>query len=424
MRNFNVKKYVKLFICLTLIICFISGCYNNPTKKSSTSSDAVNNFLEENHASVDISKDNHNNGFSIMDSDIKKNNVILTGEGHAVAKNYEVKLALLKHLNQKDKISYLLAEIGYSSSCYINEYLESGDESKLKLVYNNVPRTFSWSKDEYNSWIELRKYNLTVPENQRIKVIGIDIEQQIKTAYAYLNSILPSNSPPNEIRPAIEQFTNSYNLKNDNALIASIENLQSDIKSKSHIYNSYFGSKYFDFSIVVDNIVNFKNTKTSSESNFDNIREPLIYSNFKRIYSHFPTKKYFGEFGMEHVYQRSPTSSYTNESGTRFAMYLNSNDSPVKGKVLSIAYGYEDCYYMNVVQNYTESKAGSPISNSFILDKYSKTDITIFKLNGNNSPFNSETYFVKEFNGGYTTDYFKYIIFIKNSKGTIPLGKL
>lgn len=125
---------------------------------------------------------------------------------------------------------------------------------------------------------------------------------------------------------------------------------------------------------------------------------------------------------MEHVYQKTCSSYLGNK--TRFAMYLNSSALPLKGKVLSIAYGYENCTYMTSGQNYGESLADPVISDIDILDRFSKTNITVFKLNGANLPFSSKTYFVKGLNGGCTTNYFQYLILIKNSKGTIPLGKL
>lgn len=424
MRYIKLQKHITLFFSILLIACITSGCASNPTFTASTPEDEINNFLKQNHSNLDLSKKNHNNGFNIMDSDIDKASVILAGEAHAIATNYTLKLALLKYLNEKHNVRCLLGEMGYSQSCYINEYLELGDESKLKLVYNDLEGTSSWSKEDYDFWIELRKYNLTLPESERIKVIGIDIEHQVIPACEYLNSILPSTTPPKEIQSAIKSYTDSYNLRmSETIIINAIENLQSDTKAKPDIYRRYLGSKYFDFSIVLDNIVNSLNKYASSTiADSNKIRESSIYSNFKRVYSHFPNEKYFGQFGMEHVYQRA-CSSYMGDE-PRFAMYLNSSDSPVKGKVLSIAYGYDNCLYMNKQQNYDGVPADSVINDISILNNYSKTDTTVFKLNGDNSPFSSKTYFVKDPNGGYTTDYFQYIILIRNSKSTLPLGRL
>lgn len=422
MWNLKLKKYITLFICIILMIGVTSGCSNNLITKTNTPYDEINNFLEQNYASVDINKENYGNGFSIMDSDIDKSKIILAGEAHAISANYKLRLALLKHLNQKDNVRYLLAETGYSSSCYINDYLKSGDEAKLKLVYNNLEGTSNWNKESYNFWIKLRNYNLTLIESQRIKVIGIDIEHQTTTACEYLDSILPNNDPPKEIQLTIEKFTYSYNLKDGDAVAKAVKDLQSDINATPTIYNKYLGSNYFDFSIVVDNIINALNVYASNGENSNKIRELSIYSNFKRIYSHFPVGKYFGQFGMNHVYQKTCSSFMGTQ--TRFAMYLNSGDSPVNGKVLSIAYGYENCTYITTTKNSIENGADAIINDINILDKCSKTDITLFKLNGANSPFNNKTYFVKGPNGGCTTDYFQYIILIKNSKGTVPLEKL
>lgn len=266
MKIFKLKRFLNLCIYLLLIVCVLCSCSNNSAEKSSDSSDEVDTFLKENHTSIDVNK---NTGFSLMDSDIKNNKVILAGEGHAVAKNYPLKLALLKYLNKKYKVKSLLIEMSYSDSCYINEYLQSGDESKLKTIYNNLQGTFAWNTDEYNSWMKLRKYNLTIPANQRIKVIGIDIEHQLPIAYDYLNSILPHNPPPAEIQSTISQLTDKNRLQNNKSFRESTAvNLANDMKSKPSIYKSYLGNHYFDFNIVVDNMVNSINAYANKRKGY------------------------------------------------------------------------------------------------------------------------------------------------------------
>lgn len=417
MITFSYKKRMILLICLLLMVCITNGC-NNRVKSSNASYNKVNSFLEKNHASIYVNNGNISNNFKILDSDINKNDIILTGEEHAIKGNYELKLSLLKYLNQKYNIRYLLDEIGYSSSCFINQYLESGDETKLKLVFNNLDGTAYYNKDNYNFWIKLRKYNISVPESKRIKVIGIDVEHQMNTACEYLNYLLSASTPPQKIQSSIDRYKNASKIYNLAEFTKAINNLQNDIKVNSNTYSEYLGNNYFDFNMIVDNIVNSINACASNRANFDEIRESSIYSNFKRIYLHLPVEKYFGQFGMEHVYQRTCSSYMKNK--TRFAMYLNCNDSPVRGKVLSIAYGYENCFFMNCQNNYFESKCDSIIKDIGTIDKYSKTYITIFKLDGDNSPFNRTALFVEVPNGGCTTDYFQYIILIKNAKGTRP----
>ena len=65
---------------------------------------------------------------------------------------------------------------------------------------------------------------------------------------------------------------------------------------------------------MLDNIVNYINSYASNGANFADIREAAIYNNFRRIYSYLPIGKYFGEFGMEHVYQRTCSSYLGNKT--------------------------------------------------------------------------------------------------------------
>lgn len=401
MKKACFSKILILLICTA--VCLTASC------SSYDKSVDINSYLTKNHAEIKI---DDNSGFNIMDKDFIKSDVILTGEGHAISKNYQVKLSMIKYLNEKYKLKYLLEESGYSQSCFINQYLKTGDDSKLKLLFNDLKGTAAWSREYYDFFIKLREYNLTLPEKERITVIGIDIEHQIGTALIYLNSILPESEPGIEIKPYITAFKDGYKQRNTNAVIKAAENLQGNIKANSSDYEKYLGDKYFDFSIVLDNIENYLNAYASN--NLESLREPCLYSNFKRIYSNLPKGKYFGEFGLEHIYQ----IAYK----TKFAMYLNNSDSPVKGKVLSIAYAYQDCKKMVWGETYGENYASPGLDDIEILRNISKSDITLFKLNGDRSPFSKKNCFVEteKKSDKVTTDYFKYIILIKNSKAAIP----
>lgn len=414
----NIKKNYIIIIYLLFVIFFITSCINKQPE-------TIDGFLKQNHTEISASSYN----FNLLDSDIVKNDVILAGEGHAVAENFNIKFQLLKYLNKKYNIKYLLVELGYSSSCYINQYLKSGDEKYLKIVYANLKGTLDYCTESYNFWINLRNYNLTIPKNRRIQAVGIDIEHQIDTAYDYLLSIIPNYAPPNKIMSYIESlknlkgsnnslYFNNYNQVYDcKSFFISLKN---NMKTNTSIYNKYFRSNYFDFSIIIDNIINAISAYTAPALDFNKVREPCIYNNFKRIYNHISGGKYFGEFGMEHVYQK------TIDNQSKFATFLNGNDSPVKNKVLSIAYDYENCLNLKTddkTNSYVQIETNSDITNNDLLNKYSKSDLTLFKLNGIHSPFNNKLYFVKKTSGGYTTDYFQYIILLKNSKAATPLEK-
>lgn len=422
-------KVKKLFLIIIpfLLAAFIIG-YTPKSKNAETASYYIkkekfdtNTYLEKNHTEIDV---DDCSGFNLLDEDINKNDVILTGEYNAVNESYQAKLSMLKYMNKKYNVRYLLEEIGYSQSCFINEYLKTGDESLLKFVYNysEGPIIYTWleengfnglnNKKSYDFWIKLRKYNETLTENKRITVIGIDVENQVGTALKYINSLLPENKPIAEIEPYIKDLENIYKQKNFTGVVRVIQNLQNNMETNPNIYEKYLGTGYFDFHFIIDNIINTSKIYNASGIDMKKALDSSIYSNFKKIYSNLPKGKYLGEFDMENVYQNTCLNM---EDVTSFAMYLNSSGSPMQGRVLSIVYDYQNSKTMPPLLNQGEADEGF-FTDIDILQNISKSDITLFKLNGENSPFTAKSYFVTGIGNKPATDYFKYIILIKNSK--------
>jgi hypothetical protein len=429
------QRRILLVLCLIFFTStFLVGCGGqNQLKENKSQKDveatSVNNemkeismegYIKKNYSTVDLKGKDFIKDLSIFDEDVKNYEVFLGGESHAISKNTDINLSLLKYFNQKADVRYLLCEVGYSFSAYMNEYLETGDEDILKSVYNSIKGTAGWSKESYEFWKNLREYNLTLPEHKKIIVIGIDIEHQMDTAYNYLRHILPAKAAPFEIQAIIKRIkdTSVADIKGENELKEILELLNKNIENNKDTYKKYLKSNFFYFDMVVNNMNNCVN---AYKSDFDVVREKSIYSNFKKAYEHYPKGKYFGQFGMEHIYQRV-CYSYLGEKD-RFAMYLNKDDSPVKNKVLSIVYAYKDCYWTNPKQSYEEMANACDIEDISLIDKYASTDITVFKLNGKKSPFDEKIYFVKKPIDGVTTEYFQYLLLIKNSRGITTLGE-
>ncbi|MCR3759669.1 erythromycin esterase family protein [Clostridium felsineum] len=392
------------------------------------SSREMDTYLDKNHESIDSnSKD-----FKILDSDVKNNDVILCGEGHAIKYNYKLENNLIEYLNKNYNVNYVLMEYSYSETCYINAYLESGNKEDLSNIFKDFKETASYSDDFYDFLVKLRNYNLTREKDKRIKVVGIDIEHQIPTSIRYLDSIIEvKGKAPDEIAADIDEIKKraanndltNYIALYDNDLKNNILKLQKDMKKSEKCYEEYLGNNYFDFNFIVNNMVNaydaylsFSNSANSTQfKKFEKKRELSIYNNFKILHAQLPKGKYFGQFGGEHVYQSSFSDGVYKKEDPRLAMYLNGNGSPVKGKVLSIEYYYKNSQDMASKPPYFSEKVNYLI-NDKVVNNYLKSDINIFKLDGDKSPFNKSMYFMK-YKGlkGSTTDYFKYIVIIKNS---------
>jgi len=203
-----------------------------------------------------------------------------------------------------------------------------------------------------------------------------------------------------------------------------INKLDESVKSNPKVYKEFFGDNLFGFELVNENIISQVKAYKDNTSQFNQIRDSKMYDNFKKIYSHIPKGKFYGQWGLNHAFQKSQGNV------NWLASLMNNSDSPVKGKVLSVVYLYDNCDVMKR-GNYSTAKLTSYGSNDNILEPFFKEDITLFKLTGEQSPFHQELIWpfnINASNGiipteGVTTDYFEYMILIKNAKATIPLSK-
>lgn len=415
-----MKLKKTIFILIPFLLTAVIIGYTPDSKKAENASYNekkekydMNKYLDKNHAEIDLDL---GSGFNLLDEDIVKSDVILTGEYSNVSKNYQVKLSLLKYLNKKYNVRYLLENISYSESGLINEYLKSGDVSKLDFV---VSGRIDF-KDFNDFWTKLKEYNDTLPESKRIAVIGISMEYHSWSTLAYINSLIPESEPISEIKPFIKAYkekVNTYNKKMEqksfDELIKAFQNLHKNMEANPAAYEKYLGNRYFDFRLIADNFGEILNLNSAGVIDYKEVEESSLYNNFKKIHYNLPKGKYFGQFEMEHIYQNKFACMEDTKS---FAMNLNGSDSPVGCRVLSIAYAYQNCKALTDQIDNREADVETEFTDLNLLQNISKSDITLFKLNGDKSPFSTKSYFVTSIDNMPDTDYFKYIILIKNSK--------
>ena len=167
-------------------------------------------------------------------------------------------------------------------------------------------------------------------------------------AFKYLYSLLPQDPAPKDIAANIEKLRKNYNnpaMPTDNLAAG----LQNDISNFSLEYKRYLGVNYFDFSFVVDNIVNRNKCYKSSE-HFSELREECVRNNMVRLLKHFPSGKYYGQWGLEHTYLSDHGGQFSLHDC--LATFLNKKYEPTKCKVISIAYFYSNCQQMTWGKNY------------------------------------------------------------------------
>lgn len=387
-------------ILISILICiFISivGCSNTKTLD-------VRDYLQINNSSINIKDVNDFGGLELIKEDLNDKKIIFTGENHTLTKDDEVRMKLIKYLQKEININYYLLEWGYSSAYFMNKYLESGDEEILKKIFYNVEGTAGHNTDDYNFFKDLYEFNKTLHEEDKIKVVGIDIEHNIKSSYDYIKAIVKDESLNTEalekvlisLEDLISYLKTSPKINQDEQmklfynLNSNIDVLIDDIKNNKETYVNMFKEDFFGFELVVKNIKAkyLHDTAYNDAEKYLSTREEQMYENFMVQDKNIGNGIYFGQFGANHI-SKSPMRLENVQSETEtsyidfkpLASILNNSDK-YKGKVMSILYTYEDKY----------KSEGSNYLNKDIFSDYleSENECMLFNFGNSKSPFKEE----------------------------------
>lgn len=426
----KTSRFVSLILVCLVFLSIASGC-SKSTKVSVEhpkglpkveSTDETSEYLKSNYSAINPEKEDDFSDLAILSDDLKDKEIFFTGEYHGFKANEILNMKFLKYFKEKADFQYYLCELSYSDAYFLNKFLETGEVKILEDIYKPLKGTFAWNKDSYNHWKKLYEFNKTLPEPRKIKVVGIDIEHQPENALLYMTTVLPKKEAPDKIKSNIEGlkklFQNISNQSHDK-LINLCKKLKKDMEVQTEVYKEYLGEDYFGFKLVNDNILYTKEAYSAKENNFNKIRDKRIYENFEKVHDNLPKGKYYGQWGVNHIFQREQgdikwVGAAMNEKGSR-----------LEDKILSIVYMYEDCKQMSRTDNnkYTINDFNS--NNSSIFDSFIEKNYTLFKLKGENSPFSKKLIWLTPDGNptaGVTTDYYQYVVVIKDSQATEPIN--
>lgn len=424
-----MRKNNSVMIFLIIILVLLGGC-NKTVKVNNSTENSINTYLSTNYNVINLDKQDSFSDLSIIDGDLKNKEIFFTGENHGIKANKKLNMKFLKYFKKKTNFKYYLCELPYSDTYFLNKYLISGDTKILEKIYKPLKGTFEWNKDNYNHWKELYEFNKKLPENQKIQVVGIDIEHQSINALAYMNEVVDNNEMPKEIDNTLKGIKKLYNKYSKENVVNEIElkefckTLKKNIEENENIYKQYLKKEFLGFKLVNDNILYKYEAYDAKNNDFNKVRDKRIYENFKNIYSELPKGKYYGQWGLNHVYQKEQ------DNVKWVAAAMNEEGSVLKDKILSIIYVYDNCKYMskNIDRTYSIGEAYSYDSWNNIFKDFIKENYTMFRLTGKESPFKNKmiwpinSNWTGEIPKGSTTDFFQYIVVIRKSQATEPLN--
>lgn len=422
----KVRNYI--IILLILISAFFIGCENKEITKEDYDS-----YLSKNIKPLNLMDTNDFSEFEFINSDIKKSDLILIGEMHGTKANYDIKMKFLNYIKGEHDLKYLLIEYPYITSVYTNKYLNSGDETYLENV--ELP-----TEEDYEFLKKLYKINSNLDDKDKIRVIGID-SGSTKLSVDYLIEEFSKMKLDSTSKEHLEKLVKvqenmgelSSNMNASPMEYLEIKNSFMSLYEEIYSYESYYKKildkeNNMDFFGVLDSVYStycysdFEDSNKTLNEVFQSLfsnRDNLMYDNFKKIYKNCDDGKYFGQFGGAHTYTKSQTA----EGVKPFATLVKENN---KISVLTLEILYEKCEFNDngTTQGYTS------YNKSNIIENHIEDDNSIIKLNDKKSPYSKSldtklsSYFIPYDTKSVTTDYFQYIILVKNSLEAVENEKV
>lgn len=367
-------------------------------------------------------------------------NIIGFGAYHGSAKTYDAELSLIKSLKNQTALDYYVPETNFSQAFFFQQYLETGNEKLLKelvLAFQTIVSQ-EGTIETFEHWKNLRLLNQLYKSNP-IKVIGFDVINEYKFPIKhilYLTENIQNWELKEELKTKLSEKDFDMGIRNKET-IQLLKNFITDYNTNKNLYIHQIKDTVI-FHHIVKNITH----------NFDEKREreKIIFENYvylKDIYN-LGTKKQFAKYGFFHL-EKEREQNYPS-----FFTRLIEQNIYEQEKVITII-GYLtksevlwDKIYdkQGIYQRYTTEKGygiGDYWKEYFKgiknLKKTKLSDITLFKLNTQNSPYNNGTdlievkLFLKKSNGKglrgkATTDFIDYAILISNSKNQVPIEEI
>lgn len=401
-----------LAVILVISFCF-TGCQNQQML-------SVEEYNAKYAKTIDFKKGIDNKTFGNADY-----RVFLAGEYHAQTKGYQTQKMLIQYFHEEQDVDYLICELGMGQGFLLDDYIQTGNEENLIFMMEELEGTLAYTQDEYQLWKWLYDYNQQQPENDKLHIIGLDIEFQKKTSVRGL-SLLMDNSvtPAKEIQPLIERIKESDG--------TAVKEFPQALEKYPEQMKEIFGENFPWAEQYAKNVTateKFFELNQSGGANAHQIRDDKMTDNLFFAMEQLPEDaKFFGQFGVEHILQSEMITTFVlQENYNRFAMQLQEDNSPVKGKVCSIYLAFlKKSQSPRSTTYYPMNESEIPIDS--FQDYYAQD--TFIPLDEKGSPFfnNGEEQTENKENANAKaeinlTDYFQKILLLPDSEACEPYQK-
>jgi hypothetical protein len=297
------KDTVNVLIFMVVFVFLIGGMYISlPANEKS--------YIRKNSTTIDFTNYEDYSALEIFNDSIKDKKIIMTNQEGGIKENSQIQYKFITYLMDEWKLKYFLIDAGYSQSAIINEYLQTGDENLLESYYDLIG----------DSMVDMLKRlylkNSQLPDNKKLNIIGIGINESFQSIDLYFKMIISRNLDLTDkqienINKFLENLKSEEiltNISNEKELdernkiiIGYVENFYSEINTNEDAYKEALGEDFNNIKIVINNIKNtqeimktyyqddsnMKNANQKySQYSYDNLNNFYKSMNMKRCYIH------------------------------------------------------------------------------------------------------------------------------------------
>ncbi|WP_420572767.1 hypothetical protein [Kordia sp.] len=307
----------------------------------------------------------------------------------------------------------------------------------------NVPQERSIAV--YEKWKQLKIINDELPENKKMKVVGIDLLATYKYTSKHLIELLDTKQIDSKALKTLQQMvmldTTDYSTRYDSYAKGVLKRFVADTEVHSEMYKKAIKDEVSWHHII-------KNIKVTF-TEFSRLREPTIYQNYLDLSARydFKNKAQFLRMGFSHLEKSREGKKgypyfftrlienkvYTKEDVIAVIGYLTNSEvlwdelydeqGKYKGFTTEAGFGigdYEKEYFRGI-ENLKKTKI---------------SDQTLFRLNAKNTPYSDgmpdlidvimtdSTSNSEAVKGMSTTDFLDYAILISDSRASTPIFEL
>ncbi len=255
-------------------------------------------------------------GYKILDSVVNNYDVFIFGENHTYMKsNSALWVKNIKYLHEHAGVRTVMIEYGQASGWLINKYLQSGDSALFEVLNKYAFKEYS------SAYKELMEYNKTLADDQKITLIGIDLERGVYSAVKVLSMLLPEDAVAHDsidlhveslMALASYQDQEIFTADNDDysfdimmekySLSNTLDLVMENFTNHSDKYKDLLDSNYKTFERTIEGLKDVRRWRKLEELNTTHdfvYREKYMYQNFVAAYNE-RGGKFYGQFGRCH----------------------------------------------------------------------------------------------------------------------------